>query len=140
MEKKRINFVERGKKFWQRQLFASDRERRKWPIDLDELKHIIPEELRDTEITLRTLTYPRDLVKRTDLDRYFQARVGKVLSDYCLVSVRTVSRLVVLLYWCAGLAEQEEGQLVVKHMRISGYQRLLTVDSVYQKLRDAGLR
>jgi hypothetical protein len=83
------------------------------------------------------------LEQERNLDTTFQIRVGDLLRKYAQnpygrrLSLLTVSRLVLLVYICAGLALEVDGNLTIWG---SDPPRNLTVDRTYETLRDAGLR
>lgn len=83
------------------------------------------------------------LKQERNLDTTFQIRVGDLLRRYGSnpygkrVTLLTISRLVLLVYICAGLAADVEGNLAVWE---SDPIRHLTVDRTYETLRNAGLR
>jgi hypothetical protein len=86
-------------------------------------------------------TYREDLEKLPDLDARFQTRLGAILRHSLhRVSLKTISRLVVLCYICGELAEGHEDHLVIKQLDNKSKRNELTIDAVYQKLRDAELR
>jgi hypothetical protein len=78
-----------------------------------------------------------------NLDSTFQIRVGDLLREYGTnpygkrLSLLTISRLVLLVYICAGMANDIDGDLIISG---SNPYRKLTVDRTYETLRDAGLR
>ena len=75
--------------------------------------------------------------------RQFEIRVGDLLREYATneygkrLSLRTIARLVLLVYICAELALDIEGNLTICG---SNPPRHLSVDRTYETLRDAGLR
>jgi len=78
-----------------------------------------------------------------NLDRLFQIRVADLLLEYCnrsnrrsKVSLRTIARLVVLIYICADLVIHSEKGLVIRGSRPA---RKVSVDATYESLVDAGL-
>jgi hypothetical protein len=83
------------------------------------------------------------LVQERNLDSLFQIRIGDLLREYATnpwgarLSVLTISRLVLLVYICSGLAIDIEGDLTVWG---SDPPRHLTVSRTYETLGDAGLR
>ena len=83
------------------------------------------------------------LKQERNLDSTFQIRVGDLLREYGTnpygkrLSLQTISRLVLLVYICAGLALDIEGDLTIGG---SNPHRKLTVERTYETLRDAGLR
>lgn len=83
------------------------------------------------------------LEQERNLDTTFQIRVGDLLLKYAQnpygrrLSLLTISRLVLLVYICAGLADDIEGNLIIWG---SDPPRTLTVERTYETLRDAGLR
>jgi hypothetical protein len=82
------------------------------------------------------------LEQERNLDTTFQIRVGDLLRKYAQnpygrrLSRLTVSRLVLLVYICAGLATDIDGDLIIWG---SDPSRKLTVDRTYDTLRNAGL-
>lgn len=89
-----------------------------------------------------TLKLP-EIRQERNLDTTFQVRVGDLLRKYvpnpygCRLSLITISRLVLLVYICAGLADEVEGNLTIW---ASNPARHLSVDRTYETLRDAGLK
>jgi hypothetical protein len=83
-----------------------------------------------------------ELKQERNLDTTFQIRVGDLLLEYApnpyagRLGLLTVSRLVLLVYICAGLAFDIEGNLTIWG---SDPPRTLTVDRTYETLRYAGL-
>jgi hypothetical protein len=80
-----------------------------------------------------------------NLDTLFQVRVADLLLEYCnrsnrrsRVSLRTIARLVTLVYICADLVTPIDK--VTLQIRGSRPQRRISVDSIYETLTDAGLR
>jgi hypothetical protein len=78
------------------------------------------------------------LRQERELDSQFQVRLGAILSTYLpqlsengarRPSLRTIARLIVLFLVCADLADENEGQVKLKHN-----QRRVTVAGVYQQL------
>jgi hypothetical protein len=80
--------------------------------------------------------YRRRPLRELDLEGRFQIRVAKTMRTSLQkddgVTLRTVARLVVLFYLCAGLAEDKKDYIEVKNTG-----RELSVDAVDQKLRHA---
>ena len=79
------------------------------------------------------------IFRRFDWDGVFQIRIGQILRLWLTkndrISARTISRLVVLFYFCCGLAvETKDGKV-----HIVATNRELTVDAVDQKLSQNGL-
>lgn len=126
---------------------------------------VLPEELvkheKSLELSLERINYSNDLTKRTNLDARFQKRVAIILrsylpahpsppstSDVALqaylgpkfgtslpVSLKTISRLVMLTYLAGQLGhEDSNGQLIV-----DGRKKPVTVVGIDQALRDAGV-
>jgi len=129
--------------YWKKMLFARPDERSKWCIKLgtDPPESIPPETLVEAEKVFRGLTYREGLEKLSDLDARFEIRLGAILRDSLpKVSLLTISRLVVLCYICADLAEERGGRLAVKQLGEESKRNRLTVDAVYQKLRHADLK
>jgi len=83
------------------------------------------------------------LEQERNLDSTFQIRVGDLLREYGTnpwgkrLSLLTISRLVLLVYICAELATDIDGDLIIWG---SDPHRKLTVDRTYETLRNAGLR
>jgi len=84
------------------------------------------------------------LKQERNLDTIFQVRIGDFLRENVAaentqryVSILTISRMVILVYICAGLAIDVNGHLIV---RDSDPPRELSVSRTYQTLRDAGVR
>lgn len=83
------------------------------------------------------------LIQERNLDSIFQIRVGDLLREYApnpwghRLSLLTISRLVILVYICAELAHDVEGNLTIWR---SDPPRHLTVSRTYDTLRNAGLR
>ena len=84
------------------------------------------------------------LKQERNLDTLFQVRVADLLLEYCnrskqrsRVSLRTIARLVVLIYICADLVRLDHDELVI---RDSNPVRILSVDKTYETISDAGLR
>jgi hypothetical protein len=81
-----------------------------------------------------------DLRQERNLDTIFQVRVGDLLRKYgsnpfgTRLSLLTISRLVLLVYICAGLVDRD---LTIWS---SDPPRTVSVQTTYEKLRDAGLR
>jgi hypothetical protein len=96
--------------------------------------------------TMRRLTdslCPPLVRQERNLDSVFQVRVGDLLREYApnpygkRLSLLTISRLVLLVYICAELAIDIDGDLIIWG---SDPPRKLSVDRTYETLRDAGLR
>jgi hypothetical protein len=91
---------------------------------------------------LARLRVPTALSKEKNVETRFQVRLAAALRAHLsFLSLRTVSRLVVLCYICAELCEEREHKLIVATQ--AGQRRVeyeLTVDMVYKKLRKAGMR
>lgn len=91
--------------YWKDVLVADPQERMKGWVSSesqDDLDSIIPEERAEWEKIFEKGKYPPTLVKQTALDTRFQLRVGVILRFYLMtdfeVSLRTISRLVILTY------------------------------------------
>jgi hypothetical protein len=154
LEKTRIAVERRRETYWRESLFADITERMKWKIEIDDenrINSVPPEDLVQQERMFENAKYPGTLVKRVDLDRYFQIRVAIILRS-CLpqkvevlpvlksylprkleVSLKTISRLTLLTYLCGNLGNERSGELNVDGRKI-------TVGAVDQKLRDAKLK
>jgi hypothetical protein len=102
-------------------------------------------------------------MRQLDLDGHFQFRIAAIFRAFLVgntkitvrtkgkkengvaprtitknepgVPLRTISRLVVLFYFCAGLAKFRDGHLI-----FGSNEKKLTVGGVDQKIRDAGLK
>lgn len=127
--------------YWQNRLLAIPEERSRWSVYLDQEKRvhsIPPEDLQRSEALFQKAAYPRELVKRIDLDRRFQIRVGLILRTYLLreiVSLRTINRLILLTYKAGDLGEEADERLLVE-----GRTKPITVSNVDLKIRAAGLK
>jgi hypothetical protein len=84
-----------------------------------------------------------ELRQERNLDTIFQVRVGDLLREFVpnpygrRLPLQTISRLVLLVYICAGLARDLDGSLTICK---SDPPRILTVDKTYETLRDAGVK
>jgi hypothetical protein len=105
------------------------------------------------EEILKGLTAQQRLGREIDLDGFFQRRLARVLRfwlpDPKRIHLRTISRLVVLVYLCAELVEERgknvryrRGGVVSRVPELVTRQsnRVLSLGGLDQKLRAAGLR
>jgi hypothetical protein len=146
IEKTRRSLEKRWDSYWQDVLFAPPRERKNWTVYVDDKKQLHwfpPDELTKAEKIFENAKYPRDLVRQLDLDRRFQLRVAVILRLHLRqdfgVSLKTISRLIVLTYICGRLRVEGPNRLFVlsKPNAKSGD---ITVGRVYQKLHTAGMK
>ncbi len=126
--------------YWEQQLVATRSARNKWLIDMEELREVIPRELLQVEEIFSNVSFPRKLIRRSDVDKRFQIRTATILRRYLAdVSLETLSRLVVLCYLCGGLATVIDGAAYIRAAPSKATipaKRELTVGAVYQKLKD----
>ena len=100
------------------------------------------------EEILKGFTAWQKLDREIDLDSRFQGRLGRVLRYWLphprRIHLRTISRLIALVYLCADLAEEHEksAQVVgrVPELLIRQNNRVLSLSGLDQKLRATGLR
>lgn len=139
---RRVAMEQRRDSYWEETLLAGPQERKRWSVYMDKEKHvhsIPPQELSDWEKIFNDFSYPRKMVRQIDLDSRFQVRIAVILRFYLHqedgVSLKTIARLTVLTYLCAGLAEDRNGHLTIRYTG-----KRLTVSAVDQKIRSAGLK
>ena len=131
----RLHTVELEKDYWDKALSVGSFSKN-YAKDLLDLE--FPEMRRVSD----SLCFP-PLIQERNLDSTFQIRIGDLLREYATnpygnrLSLLTISRLVLLVYICAGLAVDIQGDLTIWG---SNPYRKLTVDRTYETLRDAGLR
>lgn len=139
-------------------LLASPDERKTWSIIFgdDHVVHPIPPvDLIESERKFQDAKYPRNLLKRIELDRRFQIRVATILRsvlprDIAVpdthkpalgrdfldhVSLRTIARLTVLTYLAGNLGQDANDRIILK-----GRKMPVTVTTVDGKLRAAGMK
>lgn len=131
----RLRTTELDKNYWDKAFsvgaFSNDYSKDRLDIEFPEIRRVSD-----------SLRFP-PLIQERNLDSTFQIRVGDLLREYApnpyasRLSLLTISRLVLLVYICAGIAVDIEGDLTIWG---SDPCRTLTVDRTYETLRDAGLR
>jgi hypothetical protein len=144
--------------YWDDALLALPEERAKWPVMMtgratNPVRAFPPNELMIWEENLPITLKSRKPKKSIDLDTRFQIRIAKTLQFYFnevpqfylrtgrqfRVPLMTVSRLVVLTYIAAQLSTEKHNKIFVACDDLQNA-RALSVESIYQKLRDAGLK
>lgn len=142
VEKCKLLIERKRSEYWKLELLAPSHERRQWKVFLDREKivqPIPPEDVVQYEKLFDGVKYPKELVKRLDLDSRLQIRVGiifrSVLPVNTGISLMTISRLVALTYICGKIAEDKKGDLF-----IAGTDRRLSITLIYQRLGGAGLK
>jgi hypothetical protein len=128
--------------YWQNALMATVAEKMNWDVQFredSEVSSIPPAEMLKAEERFTKAQYPKQLLKRIDLDRRFQVRVATILRFYLRrndkISLRTVSRLTVLTYIAGNLGREDDDRVL-----LNGRKRAITVGGVDQILRAAGMK
>jgi hypothetical protein len=141
---------------WQVVLSSTPAERRTWPVHVDNeyrVHRVPPDHLAKRENVFKWANYPKDLLKRVDLDRRFQVRVATILRLYlsqhipipishrpklgkflATISLKTIARLTVLTYVAGNLGREDDNGLM-----LDGRKKPINVRSVDEMIRKAGL-
>jgi hypothetical protein len=141
LEETRVLLERQKKEHWREAFLALPSEQASWSIYMNsptDIQRTIPDAIVEWAKVFERFKYSRDLVKRIDLDRNFQIRTAVILRIHFFqtlgISLRTISRLVVLTYVCGGIGHFGGG------LTVAGRKRQITVSGVEPKLRAAGLR
>jgi hypothetical protein len=142
LEKTLTRLTTQRESYWQNALIGTDEEKKNWDLHWHKDNvgtRVPPAELLKAEERFNQAQYPKQLLKRIDLDRRFQVRVATILRSYLFredrISLRTIARLTVLTYISGDLGRQEEDSVILEKRK-----RPITVSSVDQIIRTAGLK
>jgi hypothetical protein len=144
--------------YWERALIATPAERMTWSVHFKKFGRVVsipPRDLVESEHAFKQADYPRNLLKRIDLDTRFQVRVATILRHYLpqqifvpksqrpilrksslpTVSLKTIARLIVLTYVAGNLGREDEENLILE-----GRKRPINVRNVDEIIRKAGIK